>query len=228
MPSRTRHSASSAPASSKHVEQDSSSRNSALGGPALGSSSTSLPWSRYLLFFTLAAAGCAADLWTKHWVFDWRGFPRRDNEWWIWEPYLGIETALNRGALFGLGEGYSHVFALLSLVAIIGILAWLFAAGAARDLWLTVALGCVMGGILGNLYDRLGLWASAEVATELRSAVRDWILIRYHQYTWPNFNIADSLLVCGAGMLLWHAFVTDGATPSTEAVPSDESCRQTA
>jgi signal peptidase II len=35
--------------------------------------------------------------------------------------------------------------------------------------------------------------------------VRDWILLRYGNYTWPNFNIADSLLVCGAVMLLLQA-----------------------
>jgi signal peptidase II len=36
--------------------------------------------------------------------------------------------------------------------------------------------------------------------------VRDWILLRYGQFTWPNFNIADSLLVVGTGMLLWSGF----------------------
>ena len=42
---------------------------------------------------------------------------------------------------------------------------WLFVFGAARDKWLNLALACVMGGVLGNLYDRLGLsgedWAGA-------------------------------------------------------------------
>jgi len=37
-------------------------------------------------------------------------------------------------------------------------------------------------------------------------AVRDWILVMIGNWPWPNFNIADSLLVCGAGLLLWHAF----------------------
>ena len=70
----------------------------------------------------------------------------------------------------------------------------------------------VTGGILGNLYDRLGLWSTA---ADRVHAVRDWILISYGGYdlpvlghSWPNFNIADSLLVCGAGMLFWHAFRT--------------------
>jgi signal peptidase II len=124
--------------------------------------------------------------------------------WWIWEPYFGIETALNPGALFGMGAGFGLGFALLSIVAAVGILVWLFWFQAAHDLLLTIALGCVSGGIGGNLYDRLGLWQEPGVPGAFRNEVRDWILFRYHEYTWPNFNIADSLLVCGAGLLLWH------------------------
>ncbi len=203
MPSPTRHSASSAPASLRAAD---------LAAPKR------LPFHRYVLFFALATFGCAADLLTKHWVFAWRGLPRNDNEWWVWEPYFGIETALNTGALFGMGAGKSALFAALSVAAIVAILSWLFWAGAARDRWLTFALGCIMGGILGNLYDRLGLWVETDIPVEWRTAVRDWILIRYHGLTWPNFNIADSLLVCGAAMLLWHAFREQRTPPSGAAL----------
>jgi signal peptidase II len=138
------------------------------------------------------------DLLTKHWIFQWRGGPQAGNIWWIWDGYVGIETAINTGALFGLGQGRVGLFAAFSVVAIVGILYWLFVSGAAQDLLLTIALGCVFGGVLGNLYDRLGIWGHA--------GVRDWILLCYGDYTWPNFNIADSLLVCGAALLLWHGF----------------------
>ena len=37
-------------------------------------------------------------------------------------------------------------------------------------------------------------------------AVRDWILVMIGSFHWPNFNVADSLLVCGAALLVWHAF----------------------
>lgn len=127
-------------------------------------------------------------------------------EWWIWTDYVGVQTALNTGALFGMGAGKGTWFAVLSIAAAICILLWLFAAGAARDWFLTVALGSVSAGILGNLYDRLGFWHQDGTPERFRGAVRDWILFRYGQYTWPNFNIADCLLVCGAGLLVWHAF----------------------
>jgi signal peptidase II len=72
-----------------------------------------------------------------------------------------------------------------------------------------------MAGIFGNLYDRLGLWDASGLAPEYEHGVRDWILFRYQQYTWPNFNIADCLLVCGAGLLMWHAW--RGPAPESSA-----------
>lgn len=198
MPSRTLLSASSVPASSK---------------PA--SVATSVPVARYVLFASLAILGGGLDLLTKQWVFAWRGFPRADNIYWIWQPVFGIETSLNPGALFGMGAGNSHWFAALSVVAAIGIVVWLTYGRAALDLWLTLALGLVMGGIIGNLYDRLGLWHFADVPGEWRNNVRDWILFQYpapwrgwELVPWPNFNIADSCLVIGAAILVLHSFLT--------------------
>ena len=55
------------------------------------------------------------------------------------------------------------------------------------------------------------------VPGEWHNSVRDWILFRYHDYTWPNFNIADSLMVCGALVLLWQGM----RNPAPEN-PSDQ------
>jgi len=176
-----------------------------------------VPRSRYVVFFGMAVLGCALDLLTKHRVFLWRGMPGQSPIWWIWEPYVGIETALNRGALFGMGAGFGIGFAILSIVAALGIVVWLFGFRAARDRLLTFALGCVMGGIGGNLYDRLGLWQVPGDPGVFRNEVRDWILLRYQEFTWPNFNVADSLLVCGAGLLLWHGLRFESPPPDSEA-----------
>jgi len=43
-------------------------------------------------------------------------------------------------------------------------------------------------------------------------AVRDWILVMLGSYHWPNFNIADSLLVVGASLLMFHAFYRPGSS----------------
>src|SRR5262245_18071196 len=177
------------------------------------SASDPLPLSRYLIYFSLAIAGFAVDLITKEVIFRWRGLPQRGNEWWLIDGRFGIETSINPGALFGMGAGWWWLFALLSVVALGGIITWLFVFRAAADRWITVALGCVSGGILGNLYDRMGLWDSRGLPAELHHGVRDWILfvwpeIRLQIFNpWPNFNIADSLLVTGAIMLVVHALV---------------------
>jgi signal peptidase II len=79
--------------------------------------------------------------------------------------------------------------------------------------WLTYTLGMISGGILGNLYDRLGFWWDDHLPVEWKSGVRDWILFRIEGVPlfdpWPNFNIADALLVIGAAMLFYHSLVLD-------------------
>ncbi len=117
-----------------------------------------------------------------------------------------------------MGQGQGAIFVTLSFVALLGILYWLLVVGAIRDWWMSLALGSVAAGTLGNLYDRLGLpglfWQTAGAfhqAGERVYAVRDWLhLCLMDQskvfFSWPIFNLADSFLVCGAAMLLWHAF----------------------
>ncbi len=164
-------------------------------------------WVRWLSFFVVAILGTTADLWTKQWVFSWRGLPGQMPPWWLIDSYVGIETAVNPGALFGMGAGWGSLFAGLSLLAAAAIFVWLYRFRAIDSWWLVIALAAVMGGIFGNLYDRLGLWNPPPEMPTWASGVRDWILFRYNAvYVWPNFNIADSLLVCGAIMLAAHSF----------------------
>ncbi|EMI19431.1 prolipoprotein signal peptidase, partial [Rhodopirellula maiorica SM1] len=118
----------------------------------------SLPKNRVVIFLGLAIVGAIADLWSKQAIFAWRGLPGQKDIWWLIDGYFGIETAVNLGAVFGIGQGQGVIFASLSVVAGIGVLVWLFWFRAAHSMWLTVALGLISGGIIGNLYDRLGLW----------------------------------------------------------------------
>jgi signal peptidase II len=179
-----------------------------------------IPRSRYVLFALPALVGCAVDLATKSWVFSWPGF-RDGMTYWLWTGHIGFQHSLNEGALFGMGQGMVWFFAAMSVVAMIGIPVWLFCYGAARDAWLTFALGCVMAGVLGNLYDRLGLHGEVWPANHPRAgqtayAVRDWILWQINdRWRWPNFNIADSMLVLGAALLLLHAL----RQPTPESKP---------
>jgi signal peptidase II len=182
---------------------------------------SSIPVSRHLLFWSLAAIGLAADLGTKAWMFS-----RQDllagQIWWIWPNHIGnhvgFQLSLNQGALFGMGQGNVWLFAACSIAAAIAIPAWLFVLGGAHDRALTIVLGCILGGVIGNLYDRVGLpgleWDTLEHLNYNQNppgrvyAVRDFVLLarqwppRSRWDVWPNFNLADSLLVCGAIALL--------------------------
>ena len=189
-----------------------------------------LPVSRYVLFFLPLVAGASADLISKSYVFEKFFDVGRANaqlpqfaHWW-YEGILGIQTSTNPGALFGIGKGLSSVFVVFSVIALIAILIWLFAAKAACDRWLTFSLGLISGGIIGNFYDRIGLGYLPTYPAEIKTNVRDWILFRLEGVPffdpWPNFNIADSLLVTGAVMLFIHACFF--AAPSESAEKSAE------
>jgi signal peptidase II len=114
-------------------------------------SSGPLPRIRYVTYFGLAILGCAADLFSKQIVFRWRGLPRHGNEWWIVKGRLGIETSVNPGALFGMGAGGWWFFALVSVIALLGIITWLFVFRAAHDRWITVALGFIVGAAVASV-----------------------------------------------------------------------------
>ncbi len=183
-----------------------------------------VPASRYILFVVIAGIGCTADLLTKRWIFDYLGMPHQRPSRWLVDEVFGFTTSLNEGALFGIGQGQGLIFSALSIAAAIGILYWLFVAKAAHDRLLTVALGCVTGGIFGNLYDRLGLpglkWGRLDAHHDLGEpvfAVRDWVHFKIDRVIdWPIFNIADSLLVCGAALLVWHAVRAEHPGPQAE------------
>jgi signal peptidase II len=181
-----------------------------------------IPPRRYLLFLIPAAVGLAADLATKAWLFSLPAL-RAGEIHWLWPNHAGFQLSWNEGALFGMGQGKVWLFVTLSLAAVAAIPVWLFWFRAARDAWLTFALGCVTGGILGNLFDRIGLHGEVWPAGDPRAgepvyAVRDWILLQVNNdWRWPNFNIADSLLVVGAILMFLHALVHPKALAETTA-----------
>ena len=174
-----------------------------------------MPVNRYVLFVALATTGLAADLITKTRIFEHHFHPLQPgvSHWWI-KDVFGIQTSFNGGALFGMFQGGSMWLAGLSIIALCGILVWMFLFKMAQSRWLTVALGLITGGILGNLYDRMGFGYVENHPVETMYHVRDWIHFRLEGVPfcdpWPNFNIADSMLVTGAIMLfLFAVFVPE-------------------
>ena len=120
---------------------------------------------------------------------------------------------VNRGALFGMGadqsgtkeaeekaEGANNLFAVVSLIAAGGIAVWTVLRGKQADAWICAALGLILGGTVGNLYDRV-----------VFHGVRDFLF--FYKIDWPVFNVADCCLVCGAIMLVLHAVFVKPVKP---------------
>lgn len=174
-----------------------------------------VPRNRYVWFALLSIIGLAIDLGSKQLVFGALGYPGGQSDWnrtffgeWGTVRFL---TSINEGALWGMGQGYTWVFALLSVFAVIGVSVWLFAYRAACSLWLTIALGLIMAGTLGNLYDRLGLHGCVRPDGSAIYGVRDFLAFTFGTYRYPIFNGADCFLVTGAIMLAIQSFRAETA-----------------
>ncbi|MEZ6045351.1 MAG: signal peptidase II [Planctomycetaceae bacterium] len=195
-----------------------------------------------LLFLILVLAATFFDIYSKNVVFKDLGFysgPETviagSHE--IFTPPMGVQgqsmlmldnwvvfqfyTNFNFGALWGMGQGFSLIFGLFGMIAIIGILTWAFYFDGIRSKWLTVSLGLILAGTLGNLWDRFGLHGYEDPMGNTIYAVRDFLFFRFggrDGYQWPIFNFADTFLVVGAVMMFLHSlFVT-----VPEKQPEDE------
>jgi signal peptidase II len=100
----------------------------------------------------------------------------------------------NTGAAFsflaGAGGWQRWFFALLAGSVSVVLVVWIKRLKA-HETWLAIALALVLGGALGNLYDRVVL-----------GYVVDFISIHYQQRYFPAFNLADSAITAGAIMLI--------------------------
>ena len=183
-----------------------------------------VPANRYVVFLLIACVGFAADLYSKSAVFldlgyhDGTGFPLKRGEHKVFDhtprlegqsrPYLDkwvkfrLYTSFNEGALWGIGQGWTALFATLSVLACIGVLVWLFVFAAAQSRWLTVSLAFIMAGALGNLWDRMAFHGCENAKGELIYGVRDFLFFSFGGWNYPIFNLADAFLVTGAIMLI--------------------------
>ncbi|MBJ2322129.1 MULTISPECIES: signal peptidase II [unclassified Pseudomonas] len=113
--------------------------------------------------------------------------------------YFSWTLAYNTGAAFSFladGGGWQRwLFALIAVVVSAVLVVWLKRLGR-DDTWLAVALALVLGGALGNLYDRIAL-----------GHVIDFILVHWqNRHYFPAFNFADSAITVGAIMLALDMF----------------------
>lgn len=191
----------------------------------------------WLLLLAVLTLGLAADLASKSAAFAFIGdepvaldrdviladpnwHPPADAHFEAIPKILDLHLVLNRGAVFGIGPGQRVFFVAFTLIAVaVGF--YVFACRTRRGDALThVAIGCILAGAIGNLFDRI-----------MFGAVRDFlkILPETHlplNWTWPGgnsevfpwvFNIADVLLLSGIGLLMLR--MNRRAEPAREGAP---------
>ena len=109
-------------------------------------------------------------------------------------PFMNWLLLFNPGAAFSFlaqGSGWQRwFFTAIGLAACIYII-WLIRKSQ-NDKLLCIALSLILGGALGNVLDRL-----------MYGAVVDFIDLHYANWHWPAFNIADSAICIGAGLIIW-------------------------
>ena len=126
--------------------------------------------------------------------------------------FFSLTYIRNAGAAFGLFSGNvgslrTAAFTAISLIAL-AVLGYFYSKTPHEDRILRLALSMVTGGAIGNLIDRLRI-----------GEVIDFLDFYIRSYHWPAFNVADSCISIGVGLLILHAFVTPKTDPGVSSPP---------
>lgn len=113
--------------------------------------------------------------------------------------FFDLTLAYNPGAAFSFlsdESGWQRwFFSIIAAVVSVVLAVWIWRLGTQQRV-LGAGLALILGGAIGNLYDRLAL-----------GHVVDFISVHYQQHYWPAFNIADSAITCGAVLLIIDMFL---------------------
>lgn len=140
----------------------------------------------------IAAAVAGLDLWTKQMaaaqLAGGSAVP-------VIGKVLQLTYVENRGAAFGILQGQHLFFLMMTVGIIIGLLYYLYTRREKKWL-LTLSIGLIIGGAVGNLVDRMTL-----------GYVVDFIMIDFVDfYHFPVFNIADIGVTTGTALFALHLF----------------------
>jgi signal peptidase II len=113
--------------------------------------------------------------------------------------FFNLVHVRNTGAAFSMladAGGWQRVFFIaIAVVASVWVV-WLLRRHPEQQ-WFCLALGMILGGAIGNLIDRVWL-----------GSVVDFVQVHYGGWYFPAFNVADSAITIGAGLLIWDGFRT--------------------
>jgi signal peptidase II len=149
-----------------------------------------IEWSKVGRWYLLAVLIVVLDQLTKQWVSS--SFSYGESLELL--PFLNLTLVHNMGAAFSFlsdaGGWQRWFFAIVSLLVSVVLIVWLSRLPA-RQYLLATALALVLGGAVGNLWDRVFL-----------GYVVDFVDVYYQKYHWPAFNVADTAITIGAILLI--------------------------
>lgn len=153
------------------------------------------------VFLGAVAVALSLDQLTKLWIVRSLTFADRIP---VIEGFFSITHVRNPGAAFSLfatsPEPFRRVFFIVVTLVAIALVFSFYRRLAPGERLSALALGLVLGGAVGNLVDRL-----------VYGEVVDFLHFRLlGGYTWPDFNLADSFIVTGVGLLVLELFATEG------------------
>lgn len=157
---------------------------------------------RWALFLGLAAAVVVLDQLTKAWL---TGLLEPGERLEIVGDLLRIVHGQNDGAIFGLFRDQALLFGLVS-IGVVGLIIW-YHGNSGRNTLLSVALGLLLGGAIGNMIDRFRI-----------GYVIDWVDAGIGDLRFYTFNVADSAITAAVLLLLLSAFLperTPAPSPAT-------------
>ena len=114
-------------------------------------------------------------------------------------PVFDLTLLYNKGAAFSFlasESGWQRWFFTAIAISVSGVMTvWLMKLKP-DEKWLAAAIALVIGGAIGNLYDRIAY-----------GHVVDFIHVHWDEHYFPAFNIADSAITLGAGMLILDSLI---------------------
>jgi signal peptidase II len=144
-----------------------------------------------VLGIALAGLVVLGDQLSKGWIVGYLAEPTRGGV----EPlasFFSLVFVRNRGVSFGLfnsdSPGNAILFSVVAVLVVAALMVWLWRT---RSLLVGVALALVAGGAVGNVIDRLRL-----------GAVIDFLDFHWGEWHFPAFNLADSAITVGVGLLV--------------------------
>lgn len=159
---------------------------------------------RYFAFLALATVIVLLDQWTKYMA----------SSHLIYGQPVAVLSFFNLTLLHNTGAAFSFLsdaggwqrwfFAGLSFLVSVVLLVWIYQLKPKEQL-LALSLALILGGAIGNLWDRV-----------LLGYVVDFISVHYADRYFPAFNIADSAITLGAGLMILDMFIHPGEKKQKE------------